>query len=73
MCEWIVSWQSVKECSRSISIKNGGSDVRLRRCHVFWWDRFVQCPLGDVTYFSSSRTPWTIFRLASQIDYSELL
>ena len=42
MCEWIVSWQSVKECLWSISIQNCGSDVRFdERCHVFLWDRFV--------------------------------
>ena len=33
-------------------------DVRLRRRHVFWWERFVQRPFDDGTYFSSSRTPW---------------
>ena len=40
--------KSVKECSQSISIQNGGSDVRFERRHVFWLDRFVQRPLGDV-------------------------
>ena len=40
--------KSVKECSRSISIQNYGSDVRIKIRQFFWWDRFVQRPL--VTY-----------------------
>ena len=42
--------KSVKECSRSISIQNYGSDVRIKIRQFFWWDRFVQRPL--VTYAS---------------------
>ena len=31
-------------------------------------------PLGDVTYFSSSRTPWNHISVSSyKIDYGELL
>ena len=51
----IDSWQSVKECLRSISIQNGGSDVRLRRRRSF---RIALCtvnPLGACSVFTPSK------------------
>ena len=51
-------------------------DVRLRRRHVFGWDRFVQRPLDDVTYFSSSRTPWNhisvSFTKSTMVNYCKV-
>ena len=42
----------------------------------FWWDRFVQRPLGDVTYFSSSRTPWNhisvSFTKSTMVNYCKV-
>ena len=52
----------------AVNIDSKRRIVRLRR---FFGGIDLRRPLGDV-YFTS-RTPWNQFRLASKIDYGELL
>ena len=65
----------MKECSRSISIQNGGSDVRLRAPPCFLVGEICTATIGYTSaYFSSSRSSrWNSYFTVSfiKIDYDE--